>query len=85
MKNKFEISMFNSESICFKFKSIIICNKYIKDCLLNGELEMEVKEPYVIVTNNELTDEQIEILEDASIADCLKHIKSKPSFGGILV
>ena len=37
------------------------------------------------MTNNKFTDEQIEILEDASIADCLNLYKSKPAFGGILI
>ena len=84
-KNKFEMHTFNGESICFEFKSIIVCNKNIKDAILKGYVELDVPTPYIIITNSTFTDEQVEILEDASIADCLKLYKSEPSFGGILI
>lgn len=85
MVNKFEMSTFDGESICFEFKSIIVCNKNIKDALLKGYVEIEAPTPYIIITNDKFTDEEVEVLEDASIADCLKLYKSEPAFGGVLV
>lgn len=85
MKNKFEMNMFDGQSIYFEFNSIIICNKNIKEALLNGYVEIEARKPYVIITDDRLSDEEIEILEDASIADCLRLNKAQPAFGGILV
>lgn len=84
-KNRFEMNTFFGETICFNFSSIIVCNKNIKEELLNGRVDIEAPKPYIIVTNNEFTDEQVEILEDASIADCLRLYKSEPAFGGLLV
>lgn len=83
--NNFEIRMFDNEYICFPYKSIIICNNNIKDAILNNKVMLEVSEPYIIITNNEFDDDKVEILEDASIADCLSLYKSKPAFGGIIV
>ena len=85
VNNKFEMAMFNGESICFPYKSIIVCNKTIKEAILNDQVELEAPIPYLIITNDEFTDEEIDILEDASIADCLSYTKSKPAFGGIIV
>lgn len=83
--NIFEMNMFDGQSLCFKFKSIIVCNKNIKDALLSGNVAIEAPVPYVIITDDRLSDEEVEILEDASIADCLKLNKAQPAFGGILV
>lgn len=85
MTNKFEMKTFDGESICFEFKSIIVCNKNIKEALLNGYVEIEAPTPYIIMTNDKFTDEEVEVLEDASIADCLRLYKSEPAFGGLLV
>ena len=84
MANIFQMNLFNGESVCFEFKSIIICNNNIKEALLAGNVEIEAPTPYIIITNNNLSDEEINILEDASIADCLSYMKIQPSFGGIL-
>lgn len=85
MTNKFEMNTFDGECIYFEFKSIIVCNKAIKEAILNGYVEIVAPAPFIIMTNSNFTDEQVEVLEDASIADCLKYIKSEPAFGGILV
>ena len=85
MTNKFEIKMFDDESICFPYKSIIVCNNNIKNAILNNQVKLEAQEPYVIITNNKLTDEQVNMIENASIADCLSYIKARPVFGGIIV
>ena len=85
MTNKFEIRMFDDEYICFPYKSIIVCNNNIKNAILNNQVKLEAPEPYVIITNNHLTDEQVNILEEASIADCLNYIKSRPVFGGLII
>ena len=83
--NKFEMNMFNDECICFPYKSIIVCNKNIKNVIMENRLDLEVNEPYIIITNNSFTDEEIEVLEDASIADCIARYKIQPSFGGIMI
>ena len=85
--HNFEMKMFGTDSICcIPYNSIIICNNNIKNAIINNQLEdFEVKEPYIIMTNNTFNDEQIEILEDASIADYLSWFKIHPSFGGILI
>lgn len=85
MVNKFEMYTFGGESICFEFQSIIVCNKKIKEDLLSGYIVLDAPKPYVIMTNDEFSDEEVEILEDASIADCLKLHDLKPAFGGVLV
>ncbi len=83
--NKFEIKMFDGESICFPYESIIVCNKSNKDSILNKTIKVEAPTPYIIITNDSLSNDEINILEDASIGDCLSHFKSRPAFGGILV
>lgn len=83
--NKFEMRTFDGELICFEFKSIIVCNKNIKEALLKGYIKIEAPIPYIIMTDSKLSDDEIEILEDASIADCLNLHKAEPAFGGILV
>ena len=83
--NKFEMNMFDGRSICFKFNSIIVCNNNIKEALLNGHVKIEAPSPYIIITDDRLCDTEIEILQDASIADCLKLNRAQPAFGGILV
>lgn len=85
MANKFEMYMFDGNSVCFEFKSIIVCNNKIKEDILCGYVKIEAPKPYIIMTNNDFTDEQVEILEDASFADCLNLYKTKPSFGGVIV
>lgn len=85
MVNKFEMNTFDGESICFEFNSIVVCNKKIKEYLLEGYVEINAPTPYIIMTNDKFTDEEVEILEDASIADCLRLHKAEPAFGGILV
>ena len=85
MSNVFEMKMFDNESICFKYNTIIICNNTIKEAILDNKVKLDVLAPYIIVTNNNLSDEQMDILENASIADCLNYIKSKPVFGGVIV
>lgn len=85
MANKFEMSTFDGESICFEFNSIIVCNRNIKEAILQKRVEIEAPKPYIIVTNNDFTDEEVEVLEDASIADCLRLYKHQPAFGGVLV
>ena len=80
----FEMTMFNGETIYFDFKSIVVCNKNIKEALVKGYVEIEAPKPYIIITNSNFTDEQVEVLEDASIADCLKLYKFEPAFGGVL-
>ena len=82
--NKFEMNTFDGQSISFPYKSIIVCNNTIKEAILDNKVELEAPIPYIIITNDEFTDEEVNILEDASIADCLSYIKSKPAFGGIL-
>lgn len=84
-KNKFEIKMLDDRSICFEYKSIIVCNNNIKDAILNGSVEIEAPTPYIIMTNSIFTDEQVEILEDASIGDCLSLYNSRPAFVGMLL
>ena len=81
----FEIKMFNGEVLYFEFKSIVVCNKNIKEALEKGYVEIEAPKPFIIITNSNFTDEQVEILEDASIADCLKLYKFEPAFGGVLM
>lgn len=85
MSNKFEMKTFDGESIYFEFNSIIVCNNNIKEQLSEGCIELDVPTPYIIITNNNLTDEEIEILTDATIADCLRYTKAMPAFGGVLV
>ena len=85
MANKFEMNTFDGTSICFEYNSIIICNKNTKEALLEGYIEIEAPTPYIIITNNKLPDNQVDVLEDASIGDCLNYLKSTPAFGGILV
>lgn len=84
MVNKFEMNTFDGESICFEFNSIVVCNKKIKDHILSGYIEIEAPKPFIIMTNNEFSDEEVEVLEDASVADCLRLHKSEPAFGGTL-
>lgn len=84
MANKFEMYMFDGNSVCFEFNSIVVCNNKIKEDLLDGHIVLEAPKPFIIVTNNEFTDEQVEILEDASFADCMMLYKTKPAFGGII-
>ena len=84
-KNKFEMNMFDGRSICFEFNSIIVCNDNIKQSLLKGYLELEAPKPYIIITDNSYSDEEVDILEDASIGDCLMLHKAQPAFGGILI
>ena len=83
--NTFEIKMFDDEYVCFSYKSIIVCNKNIKNAILNNQVELEAPSPYIIVTNEDFSDDKVEILEDASFADCLSLYKSKPAFGGVIV
>ena len=83
--NNLEIKMFDNEIICCPYKSIIVCNNTIKEAILNNQVKLDVVEPYIIVTNNEFTDEQVEILEDANFANCLSLYKSRPVFGGIII
>jgi hypothetical protein len=83
--NKFEIDLFDGKNICFQFKSIVICNKDIKDNILAGKVEVTAPAPYIIITNDRLNDDEMEILEDASIADALSYVKAKPAFGGVLI
>lgn len=85
MINKFEMRMFDGASICFEFSSIVVCNNNIKDHILKGYVEMEAPKPFIIITNNKFTDEEVEILEDATIADCLSLYKLQPAFGGVLI
>ena len=85
MSNVFEIKTFDGESICFEYNNIIICNNNIKEALMNNKVEIDVEKPYIVITNNNLSDDQIDILENASIADCFEYIKAKPAFGGIIV
>lgn len=66
------------------YRSIIVCNKTIKDAIINNKVELDVLEPYIVVTNDKFADDQIEILEDASINDCLQLYNFKPAFGGAL-
>ena len=83
--NKFEIAMFGGESICFEYASIVVCNGKIKKALIDGRLDIGAPKPFIIVTNLKFTDDEIEILEDASIADCLNLYKLMPSYGGLLI
>lgn len=85
MLNKFEMSMFDGESICFEFNSIVLCNKNIKEQLLKGCVEITAPTPYIIITNNKFNDDEIEVLEDASIGDALSYVKAAPAFGGVIV
>lgn len=85
VSNLFEMNMFDGQSLCFTFNSIIVCNKNIKDALLSGNVEIDAPTPYVIITDDRLSDEEVEILEDASIADCLKLNQAQPAFGGIII
>lgn len=85
VSNKFEMNMFDGECICFEFKSIIVCNKCTKEAILEGYLEIEAPMPYIIITSDRYSDDEAEVLEDASIGDCLKYLKLEPAFGGILV
>lgn len=85
MTNKFEMRTFDNECICFEFNSIIVCNKKNKEALLEGYIEIEAPKPYIIITDDKLGDDEVEILEDASIADCLQFHKSLPAFGGLLM
>ena len=85
MANKFEMNMFDGECLCFEFNSIVVCNKNLKESLLAGYVEIDAPKPYVIITDNRLNDDEVEILEDASIADCLSLNKAQPAFGGLLV
>ena len=48
--NTFEIKMFDDEYVCFSYKSIIVCNKNIKNAILNNQVELEAPSPYIIVT-----------------------------------
>ncbi len=83
--HKFKMGMFDGESIAFPYKSIIVCNKNIMDRILNNEIKVEAPIPYIIFTDDKLTDEEVNILEDASIGDCLNLYKNRPAFGGILL
>ena len=85
MANKFEMNTFDGESICFEFNSIIVCNRNIKQQILNGCVKIECLKPFIIMTNDKFTDEEVEVLEDASIADCLSLYKHQPAFGGVLI
>ena len=81
----FEMKLFNGETLYFEFESIVVCNKNIKEALENGYLEIDAPKPFVIITNSNFTDEEVVILEEASIADCLKLYKFEPAFGGVLM
>lgn len=81
----FEMNTFDGEVICFEFESIVVCNKNIKDALLKGYVEIKANKPYLIITNDKLNDDEVEILEDASIADALRYTRSQPAFGGLIV
>lgn len=83
--NKFELQMFDGVSICFSYKSVVVCNKHIKEQLLNGNVDIIAPQPYIIMTNDKMTDDEIEILEDASVGDCISYIQATPVFGGIIV
>ena len=83
--NKFEMGMFDGSSIYFEYKSIVVCNKKIKEDLINGKLNIYAPRPFIIITNNRLANNEIEVLEDASIADCLNLYKAMPVFGGLLI
>ena len=67
------------------YKSIIVCNKTIKHAIINNKVELDVLEPYIIVTNDKFSDDQIEILEEASVNDCLQLYNFKPAFGGVII
>ena len=83
--NVFNLALFDNQLLCFEFKSVIICNKDIKDNILAGKVEITAPVPYIILTNDELDDNEMEVLEDASIADALSYVKAKPAFGGVLI
>lgn len=85
MANKFEMHTFDGESIYFEFNSIIVCNSNIKEQIIKGNADIGAPKPFIIMTNDKFSDEEVEVLEDASIADCLKLYKHQPAFGGVLV
>ena len=85
INHKFEMHMFDGECICFEFASVIVCNKNTKEALLDGYIEIEAPKPYIIMTSDRYNDNEVEILEDASIGDALNYTKTQPAFGGILV
>ena len=83
-RHRLEINTFNGENVTVTYKTIIICNKNIKEAFLSGKIKIQAEEPYIIITNNKFADDKVDVLEDATITECLKLYKMKPLFGGIV-
>lgn len=82
-KNSIEIHLADKETIYMEYKYIIICNNTIKQAILNNQVKLDnVEKPYVIITNKNFKDDEIHILEDVGIEECLLKYGYKIGYGG---
>lgn len=73
----------NNAIVSIPYKTILVCSEATRINIIQGNVELDsIKKPYIILTNDQLKDDEIDIVEDTTMLELLLRYEYHAGYGG---